>query len=151
MVRSVSAELGRNVGILADLQGPKMRLGVLPDQGVALESGGNVYLLPGQESLDEYVHDGVPALPVVYEPLARDVEPGSLILIADGAIRLVVSEVTGPDDSPGMVLARCVVGGTATSRKGVNLPGVAVSAPCLTEKDLEDLGNAIDLGADWLA
>ena len=151
LIRSLSAELGRNVAVLADMQGPKMRLGILPDDGVELESGGQVYLRPGHETLDEYVHDGVPTLPVVYEPLGRDVEAGSLILIADGSIRLVVSEVSGLDDGPGIVRARCVVGGVATSRKGVNLPGVAVSAPCLTDKDLEDLKTAVDLGADWVA
>lgn len=146
MVRELAARLGRNVGSLADLQGPKIRLGVLPDEGVMLESGGEVYLLPGRETLDSYENSGIPALPVVYEALAQDVQPGALVLIDDGSIRLVVSRIDGEG-----LWARIVVGGVARSRKGVNLPGVEVSAPSLTEKDVEDLQVAMSFGVDWLA
>jgi pyruvate kinase len=145
-VRELSARLGRNVGSLADLQGPKIRLGILPDEGIELPTGGEVYLLPGRETLDDYTSGGAPALPVVYEALAKDVEPGALILIADGAIRLVVSRHDGEG-----VWARIVAGGMASSRKGVNLPGVDVSAPSMTDKDVEDMRFAMDLGADWVA
>jgi pyruvate kinase len=146
MVRELAARLGRNVGSLADLQGPKIRLGILPDEGVMLPSGGEVYLLPGRETLEEYSDAGTPALPIVYEALAKDVEPGALVLIDDGSIRLVVSRLDGEG-----VWARIVAGGVAKSRKGVNLPGVEVSAPSLTDKDIEDLQVAVDLGVDWLA
>jgi pyruvate kinase len=145
-VREVSARVGRNVGSLGDLQGPKIRLGILPDEGVMLPTGGEVYLMPGRESLEDYVADGTPALPVVYEALGRDVEPGGLVLIDDGTIRLVVSRL----DREG-VWARIVAGGHARSRKGVNLPGVRVSAPSLTDKDHADLKFAIEIGCDWLA
>ena len=145
-VREISARIGRNVGSLADLQGPKIRLGTLPEAGVDLETGGEVYLVPGRESLAEYSSEGIPALPVVYEALATDVEPGALVLIDDGSLRLVVSR----KEQDG-VWARVVVGGKAKTKKGVNLPGVAVSAPCLTEKDIDDLQAAIELGADWVA
>ena len=90
--------------------------------------------------------EGQVALPVVYEALGEDVQPGSLVLIDDGSIRLVCSR-----KERGRVTARVVAGGIAKSRKGVNLPGVQVSAPSLTEKDLEDLRAAVELGADWLA
>jgi pyruvate kinase len=146
MVRDMSVRLGRNVGSLADLQGPKIRLGMLPDEGVELRTGDEVYLQPGVETLDGYERDGRPALPVVYEALGRDVEPGALVLIADGAMRLVVSRL----EEEG-VWARIVAGGRAASRKGVNLPGVAVSAPSMTEKDVEDMQAAVDLGVDWVA
>jgi pyruvate kinase len=145
-VRELAVRLGRNVGSLADLQGPKIRLGILPDGGIALPTGGEVYLVPGRETLDAYESEGSPALPVVYEALGRDVEPGALVLIADGAIRLVVSRLDGEG-----VWARIVAGGVASSRKGVNLPGVDVSAPSMTEKDVEDMQAAIDLGVDWVA
>lgn len=148
LVRELSVRLGRNVGALADLQGPKIRLGRLPAEGVVLPSGGEVFLRPGLEELDSYGSEGTPSLPVVYEALARDVQPGALVLIDDGSIRLVVSRVEV--DGAG-VWARVVVGGTAKSRKGVNLPGVDVSAPSLTEKDLADLKVAVDLGVDWVA
>ena len=146
LVRELSRKAGRNVGSLADLQGPKIRLGMLPDGGVEVPTGSEVELLPGVEQLDGYVSEGQVALPVVYEALAEDVQPGSLVLIDDGSIRLVCSR-----KEPGRVVARVVAGGRAKSRKGVNLPGVDVSAPSLTEKDLEDLKVAVDLGADWLA
>ncbi len=145
-VRELADRLGRNVGALADLQGPKIRLGILPKEGVALPTGSEVFLIPGREDLDDYASDGQAALPVVYEELAGDVHPGSLVLIDDGDIRLVVSrrEADG-------VRAKVVSGGVALSRKGVNLPGVAVSAPSLTEKDRRDLKFAVELGVDWIA
>lgn len=145
-VRSLATRLGRNVGSLADLQGPKIRLGLLPDAGVGVPTGSEVELIAGVEELDSHVSEGQVTLPVVYERLARDVQPGALILIDDGSIRLVVSRVEGD-----RVTARVVHGGTAKSRKGVNLPGVNVSAPSLTEKDIVDLKVAVELGCDWVA
>ena len=145
-VRELSTRLERNIGVLADLQGPKIRLGVLPDEGVELIDGQEVALMPGVEQLDDYTSDGQTALPVVYEALGEDCEPGAMILIDDGSIRLVVSKASRDE-----VIARVVAGNTAKSRKGVNLPGVRVSAPSLTEKDEEDLKVAVDLGCDWLA
>ena len=147
MVRELAVRLGCNVGSLADLQGPKIRLGILPDQGVEIPTGSEVELVAGRETLDSYTSEGQAALPVVYEALARDVQPGSLILIADGSLRLVVSRTDG--DS--RVVGRVVAGGTALSRKGVNLPGVQVSAASLTDKDIEDLKIAVELGCDWIA
>jgi pyruvate kinase len=146
MVRELSVQLGRNVGSLADLQGPKIRLGMCPDQGVDLPTGSEVYLQPGKDELDVYESGGQASLPVVYDALAEDVQPGALVLIDDGSIRLVVSR-----HDKGGVWARVVAGGLAKSKKGVNLPGVDVSAPSLTEKDIEDLKTAVSLGADWLA
>lgn len=145
-VRECSVRLGRNVGSVADLQGPKIRLGTLPDDGIDVPTGSELYLIPGREDLDDYASDGQVALPVVYESLAHDVHPGSLVLIDDGSIRLVVSR----KDEHG-VWARVVAGGLAKSKKGVNLPGVAVSAPSLTEKDIADLKFAVELGVDWIA
>jgi pyruvate kinase len=145
-VRELAVRLGRNVGSLADLQGPKIRLGILPDEGIVLPTGGEVFLVPGAETLEDYDSGGAPALPVIYQALGRDVEPGALVLIADGTIRLVVSRM-----EPDGVWARIVAGGVASSRKGVNLPGVAVSAPSMTDKDVEDMRAALELGVDWVA
>ncbi|WP_370325590.1 pyruvate kinase [Euzebya sp.] len=145
-VRELGVRLGRNVGSLADLQGPKIRLGMVPDPGVEIPTGSEVYLHPGVEELDSYESEGLPALPVVYESLAEDVTPGALMLIDDGSLRLVCSRI-----EDGVVRARVVAGGLAKSRKGLNLPGVEVSAPCLTDKDVEDLKFAMELGADWVA
>jgi pyruvate kinase len=145
-VRELAVRLGRNVGSLADMQGPKIRLGMVPEPGIEIVTGSEVHLLAGREELDDYTSEGQVALPVVYEALARDVEPGSLVLIADGSMRIVVSRVEGDT-----VTGRVVAGGIAKSRKGVNLPGVKVSAPSLTEKDVADLKVAVELGCDWIA
>jgi pyruvate kinase len=145
--REIGASLGRNVGSLGDLQGPKIRLGMVPEAGVELKDGGEVVLVAGEEDLDRYDDGaGTPVLPVVYEQLADDVDPGALILLDDGLLRLVVSRVEG-----NRVTARVVAGGPAKSRKGVNLPGVEVSAKSLTDKDLEDVRTMVDLGVDWIA
>ena len=145
-VRRIGEQLGRNIGSLGDLQGPKIRLGVVPDEGVELVDGGEVALLAGRESLDDYEDGGVPVLPVVYEQLANDVEPGAIVLIDDGLLRLVVSHVE--DDR---IFARVVAGGRALPRKGVNLPGVRVSARSLTDKDRADVATMVELGVDWIA
>ncbi|MPZ73347.1 MAG: pyruvate kinase [Nitriliruptorales bacterium] len=145
-VHECASRLGRGVGSIADLQGPKIRLGTLPDGGIDVETGSEVYLLPGREHLEDYDSGGHVALPVAYDYLAHDLQPGSLVLIDDGSLRLVVSR----KDDEG-VWARVVAGGIAKSKKGVNLPGVAVSAPSLTEKDVADLKFAVELGVDWIA
>jgi len=146
LVHEIADDLGKNVGSLGDLQGPKIRLGLLPDEGITLRDGGEVVLVSGVEEVDHDEQDGVPVLPVVYEHLAKDVEPGALILMDDGLLRLVVSAIDGD-----RVHARVVVGGTAQSRKGVNLPGVEVSATSLTDKDREDVRTMVEIGVDWVA
>jgi pyruvate kinase len=145
-VRRIGAEMGRPIGSLGDLQGPKIRLGQLPDPGIELQEGSEVLFVSGAEELDSYEQDGTPVLPVVYEHLAEDVEAGSLILMDDGLLRTVVSGVDGR-----YVRARVVVGGLAKARKGVNLPGVEVSAASMTDKDREDVATMVELGVDWIA
>ncbi|MCC5948327.1 MAG: pyruvate kinase [Nitriliruptoraceae bacterium] len=146
MIRDMGDDLGRSIGSLGDLQGPKIRLGNVPDPGVELIEGGEVVLVSGVEELPSYEEAGTPVLPVVYEHLATDVEPGSLVLMDDGLLRLVVAAVDGD-----RVIARVVAGGLAKSRKGVNLPGVDVSAKSMTDKDREDVRTMVDIGVDWIA
>ena len=149
LVRELGEQAGRVVGTLGDLQGPKIRLGEVVEGGVTLEAAGEVVLVAGAASLPiTHEEDGTPTLPVVYPALADDVSIGSLVLIDDGSIRL---SVLSSDPVTRRVRATVVVGGVATSRKGVNLPGVQVSAPSLTEKDREDLANMVALGVDWVA
>jgi pyruvate kinase len=148
LVRELGEQAGRVVGTLGDLQGPKIRLGEVDASGVVLESEHQVVLVAGESTLATTHEDSVPVLPVVYPALADDVSAGSIILIDDGSIRLVVES---SDPITRRVRARVLVGGTATSRKGVNLPGVQVSAPSLTEKDREDLASMVALGIDWIA
>ena len=138
-VRQVADELGRPVAILGDLQGPRIRIGDLPEI-IELVDGTDVVLVP--ETVN--VQDG--EIPITYDALAIDVKPGNRILINDGLLELLVTEVHAP-----RVHARVVHGGPLKSHKGMNLPGIAVSAPSLTEKDRADLTFAVEHGLDALA
>lgn len=138
IVRRVAAEVGRSVAIMGDLQGPRIRIGVL-NQSLELKEGQDIVLAP------ESVATGA-QIPVTFDHLAADVAPGNRILINDGLIEVTVSGVEGD-------AVRCTVvfGGTLSSNKGMNLPGVHVSAPSLTEKDREDLAFAVEQDLDALA
>ncbi|MEP6765316.1 MAG: pyruvate kinase [Gemmatimonadaceae bacterium] len=137
-VRDVADELGRPVAILGDLQGPRIRIGDLPEI-IDLVDGSDVVLAP------ETVASGT-EIPITYDALADDVKAGNRILINDGLLELLVTEVKAP-----RVFARVVHGGPLKSHKGINLPGIAVSAPSLTEKDRADLAFAVEHGLDALA
>src|SRR4029453_15733609 len=140
LVRSVATERNRNLAILVDLQGPKIRVGLVDDEGGKLARGQEVVLVAGVDRAEE------PEIPVVYPALADDVRPGDQILLDDGAIGLRVVDVDGK-----RVRSRVERGGVVKSRKGVNLPGVAVSAASLTRKDRADVVTAVEAGADYLA
>jgi pyruvate kinase len=138
MVRDVAKSLGRPIAILGDLQGPRIRIGDL-EAPVMLEDGADVRLAPeGAE------RDG--ELPIAYHELANDVHVGDRILINDGLLELVVLEVAAP-----RVTARVLHGGKLTSHKGMNLPGVQVSAPSITDKDREDVAFAVAQELEYLA
>ncbi len=140
LVRRLAAERGRNVAVLADLQGPKIRVGTVGPDGVTLAAGGDCELLAGAERAPAGV------VPVVYERLAADVAPGDRILLDDGAIELRVRSVHGEH-----IACQVRGGGVVRSGKGVNLPGVRVSAPSLTAKDHADLAAAVAAGVDYVA
>ncbi len=150
-VRDLAAREGRLVGTLGDLQGPKIRLGLVVEEGVIVPTGGEVVLVAGVPRIEAATAarwPDHPILPVVYPGLARDVTSGSTVLIDDGSIRLTVLT---SDAGSGEVVCRVEAGGRATSRKGVNLPGVRVSADSVTEKDRADLARMVELGVDWIA
>jgi pyruvate kinase len=131
---------GQFIPLLADIQGPKLRVGVLPADGVTLRAG-DAFLITGR-----HVEGNASQVHSPYEGLARDVEPGATIVLADGTIELVVERVEGPD-----VYTRLLNSGRLYSNKGLNLPGRAVSIPTLTEKDREDLQYAARAGIDLIA
>ncbi|HEY2736078.1 MAG TPA: pyruvate kinase [Polyangiales bacterium] len=130
----------RYVPLLCDIQGPKLRIGQLPADGVTLRPN-DPFLITTRQVLGsaQQVHSP-------YEGLARDVEPGATILLADGTLELVVEKVDGPD-----VHTRVINGGRLSSNKGLNLPGRAVSIPTLTEKDEADLKFAASAELDLIA
>jgi pyruvate kinase len=137
-VRSVAEGMHRPVAILGDLQGPRIRIGELL-QPVHLADGAEVVLAPEAEAHDDDI-------PVTYDALATDVRAGDRILVDDGLLELVVLEVR--DDK---VRARVMHGGLLKSHKGMNLPGVQVSAPSITDKDREDIVFAVEQGLEYLA
>jgi pyruvate kinase len=138
LVREVASEMGRPIAILGDLQGPRIRIGDLPATR-ELADGSDVVLAPeGESQADE--------VPVTYENLCKDVHVGDRILINDGLIDLVVLDVAGC-----RVTARVLHGGALSSHKGINLPGVQVSAPSITEKDREDVAFAVAQDVDYVA
>ncbi|HEV8218202.1 MAG TPA: pyruvate kinase [Gemmatimonadaceae bacterium] len=138
MVRSVAESCGRPIAILGDLQGPKIRIGDL-SAARDLADGSDLVLVPeGHERGDE--------VPVTYERLADDVHVGDRLLINDGLIDLIVLEVEKP-----RVIARVLHGGELSSHKGINLPGIQVSAPSITAKDREDIAFAVEQELEYLA
>jgi pyruvate kinase len=139
-VRGVASELGVYVGILQDLQGPKIRTGLVPNAPLQLtaDSEFTITTLPFSGSSN--------AVSTPFQDLPRDVKPGDRILLADGAVELVVLDTT-----PTAVRCRVVRGGFIGSNTGINLPGVTIRAPSLTDKDIEDLKFGLSLGVDWVA
>jgi pyruvate kinase len=137
-VREVQDELGRPLALIADLQGPKLRVGEL-EAPVTL-AGGDEIVVAGQDSC----RNG--ELPVSPSVIGEVLQPGHQVLIDDGLVRLQVREVEAGR-------ARCAVlaGGTVAAHKGVNVPGVPVPIPSLTRKDLDDLEFALKLGVDFVA
>lgn len=139
-VRRASDESGRGVGILADLQGPKIRLGRFAEGRVGLIQGATFTITTRDVAGD------VSVCSTTYAGLPGDVKPGDPILVDDGRVRLEVTAVRGPD-----VETKVVVPGTVSDNKGLNLPGVPVSVPALSEKDKEDLRFALHLTVDFVA
>src|SRR5690606_6425 len=134
-VREVAAELDRPLAVLADLQGPKIRVGVLPEP-MTLTAGETVTFAPeGEHEPGE--------IPTTYPSLADDLTVGDVVLLADGLMELVVME-----SAPPRVQMRVVHGGVLTSNKGINLPGVRMGVTSLTEKDLRDLDFALRCNVD---
>jgi pyruvate kinase len=140
LAREAARLEGQFVPLLADIQGPKLRVGTLPLDGVTLRAGDPFLITTRQvEGNASQVHSP-------YEGLARDVEPGARIMLADGTIELLVERVDGPD-----VYCRLLNSGRLYSNKGLNLPGRAVSIPTLTDKDRNDLAFAARAGIDLVA
>ena len=138
-IRAASAEAGRSTAVLADLAGPKIRVGRFAGGSIELETGASV-------TITTRPVEGEPGLiPSQYESLHRDVSEGDRILLADGAMELVVDAVRDTE-----IDCKIRQGGVLTDRKGINLPGVDVSAPCLTDKDKDDARFALALGVDFL-
>jgi pyruvate kinase len=140
LVRQIAEQEGRVIAILGDLQGPKIRTGEMKNGALKLLPGTDITITTN----DVIGKEGL--IRTSYRNLPTDVKKGNRILIDDGALELRVKEVNGED-----VLCRVVSGGTVGDHKGINLPGVAISAPALTDKDLEDVDFCVRENLDFIA
>jgi pyruvate kinase len=137
-VRAASAEVGRPVGLMVDLSGPKIRVGEL-EPAMELEVGQSVVMAPEGNSIEGEI-------PTTYAPLAEEIEEGDQVLLDDGLLELRCVGTEG--DRTKLEVVR---GGLLKPRKGINLPLVNVRAPSLTEKDLSDLDFALEVGVEYIA
>ncbi|UOR04005.1 pyruvate kinase [Hymenobacter aerilatus] len=141
-VRRLNKDLRTHVGLLQDLQGPKIRLGEVEGGSVEIKAGDKIKMICGEKEITT-----AERLSTIYLGLARDVKPGDMILIDDGKIELRVLAT----DREKEVDVEVIYGGTVKPRKGINLPDSDVSAPSMTEKDIADLKFGLENDVDWVA
>ncbi len=141
MIRELNQEFGYNVSILGDLQGPKLRVGVMKNE-VVVKEGDEIVFATGErfEGTKSRVY-------MTYKKFPQDAKAGERILLDDGKLIFEVVSTNQKDE----VLARVIQGGPLKSKKGVNLPNTNISQPALTEKDIKDAQFACEIGVDWLA
>jgi pyruvate kinase len=140
-LRKISAELDKPVTILQDLQGPKIRVGLLPGGKIDIRKGDIVTLLP----VSDYKFAEA-TIPIDYPYVAEEARPGMQVLLADGLFELEVTEIRGKN-----VLCLVVEGGSLTDHKGVNFPNLNLRLPSLTEKDIRDLEFGLSQDVDWVS
>ncbi len=140
-LRIISEELNKPVTIMQDLQGPKIRVGLLPGGKIILSPGEVITLLPQAE-----YKSATATIPIDYPFVAEEAKPGMQVLLADGLFELEVTEIKGSD-----VLCRVVEGGCLTDHKGVNFPNLNLRLPSLTEKDIRDLEFGLSQDIDWVS
>ena len=140
-VREAADELGRTVGVLQDLQGPKIRVGKFADGQVALVPGEPFALTCADDAPGDAARVGV-----TYKGLCRDVKPGDALLLDDGRLALRVTTI-----ERATVHTEVTLGGVLSDSKGINLPDADLSIPALTDKDVEDLKLGAEIGVDWVA
>lgn len=139
-IREIDEELGTHTAILADLQGPKIRVCEVENNGIELKNGTELII----DTHGEMGKEG--RISTNYEHFAVDVKPGERVLLDDGKLQLEVVSTNGKDE----VVCKIIHGGILSSKKGINLPNTEISLPCLTPKDLKDLDFALDQNVDWI-
>jgi pyruvate kinase len=140
MIRAINQEEGYHIAILADLQGPKIRIGEVENGAVELVDGSELVITTEPcIGTEKKVH-------LTYTNFPKDVAIGDYVLLDDGKLQLQVVSTNGTNE----VITKVMHGGTLSSKKGVNLPNTAISLPCITKKDAEDLEFALSQGVDWI-
>jgi pyruvate kinase len=140
-IRQYNKKNNRHIGILADLQGPKLRIGEVENNSILLKEKAEV-IITTRECIGTKDR-----IYITYQQFPNDVKPGEIVLIDDGKIHLKVISTNKRDE----VLCSVISGGEVSSKKGVNLPDTKISLPCLTVKDLRDLDFALEHEFDWIA
>ena len=139
-IRNLNEELSTCISILIDLQGPKLRIGLIENDGIILNDGDFINITTVEcVGNSNKIH-------ITYQEFPKDVAIGDFVLIDDGKIKLLVEETNNEN----LVKARVIHGGILSSKKGVNLPNTKISLPCLTEKDLMDLDFALENDVEWI-
>lgn len=141
LLRSVSEDLDTPITLLQDLQGPKIRVGQLPDGAIDLIEGEEIAIVPLAQFSDR-----PNTIPIDYPYLAEEAEPEAQILLDDGLLELKIAKIAGKE-----VYCKVIEGGILKSRKGVNLPSLNLRLPSMTEKDKEDLEFGLAQGVDWIS
>src|SRR3954449_13266666 len=139
-IRQAAERIGREVAILGDIPGPKLRLGPVAGGVAELDLGSRVVLTPSE------VEGTAERLSVAWQGLAEIVAEGDVCYLADGTVRLRVAEI-----SDGEVVTQVEVGGSVASRQGINLPNVTVSLPAVSDEDLALIDAGVDMGVDFVA
>jgi len=142
IIRKVSSDLDLNIGILQDLQGPKIRLGRFKDGPIKVKTGDLFTLTSKEVDCTNKIAN------VTYEKLLEEINPGKRILLDDGRVEMVVENINKLDN---LLECRVTVGGVLSNNKGVNFPDVQLSVKALTEKDKKDLKFGLNAGVDWIA
>lgn len=140
-LRTISEELNKPITILQDLQGPKIRVGILPQGKIELSPGNLIRLVPAADYGEQ-----PDAVPIDYPYLYAEARQGMQVLLADGLFELRVEDVDGQD-----VICRVIEGGVLTDRKGVNFPNLNLRLPAMTEKDIQDLEFGLSQDVDWIS
>ncbi|MBI3534760.1 MAG: pyruvate kinase, partial [Deltaproteobacteria bacterium] len=147
-LRETAQKAKKPVAIMQDLQGPKLRVGVLQSGVLELKAGDKILLYPEGKTIKQSTKDyiPVPVSPEIAEVIAKCIHQGARILFDDGKISAQAIKISAPE-----IIAEIETGGKLTNNKGMNLPGTPLPIPCLTEKDLEDLKLGLWLGVDAIA
>ncbi len=140
MIAAAAKKAGEPVTLLADMQGPKIRLGVLPEAGVELKNGSQIVFTTASDAY----RDG--KLPVTYKSMHRDVKVGDRVMIDDGILEVRVTKISGKE-----IEAKVVNGGRVSSHKGMNFPDTTLKVRPITEKDMADVAFAVKAGVQWIA
>lgn len=144
-IRSTAKAQKKHIALLQDLQGPRIRTGEVPKEGIELSKGDTVVLL-SQKEYAEFDHDVVIPVPIQFPKLSKFVKKNGMVTIQDGIIELKVTHV-----DEGLITCRVVQGGTVFTHKGLNAPGAEIDIPVITKKDKEDLKFGIEQGVDYVA